>query len=254
MTWRISGRNWSPELLGSSLALWLDAADASTITLNGATVSQWNDKSGNNNHATQAIAVSQPTYSAAGINNKPSLNFDGTADVLPTALVLQHPMTLYAVAKSAVAAGSVRAIIGSGNLSYALGILTAAPAVNAFALWNPNRNGGAYINNAQSTNPVVLGSTTVSNDENTWNTYVNGSNAGQAIWDTGTPNAPNFIRIGYSGNGAEYWSGDISEVVTLNRTATTNERQRIEGYLAWKWGLEANLPADHPYKNTPPIV
>jgi hypothetical protein len=26
-----------------------------------------------------------------------------------------------------------------------------------------------------------------------------------------------------------------------------------EGYLAWKWGLQGNLPSYHPYKNNPPI-
>lgn len=54
------GRLWTPELL--STALWLDATDASTITLNGTTVSQWNDKSGNGRNATQSTAANQPTY------------------------------------------------------------------------------------------------------------------------------------------------------------------------------------------------
>ena len=29
-------------------------------------------------------------------------------------------------------------------------------------------------------------------------------------------------------------------------------RQQTEGYLAWKWGLQGNLPSNHPYKNNPP--
>ena len=28
--------------------------------------------------------------------------------------------------------------------------------------------------------------------------------------------------------------------------------EKAEGYLAWKWGLEGNLPSDHPYKNSAP--
>ena len=31
-----------------------------------------------------------------------------------------------------------------------------------------------------------------------------------------------------------------------------NDRQKIEGYLAHKWGLAASLPADHPYKDAAP--
>jgi len=32
-------------------------------------------------------------------------------------------------------------------------------------------------------------------------------------------------------------------------TLNTRQQQDIEGYLAWKWGLQSNLPAYHPYKN-----
>jgi hypothetical protein len=55
-------RLWTPAQL--TTALWLDAADASTITLNGATVSQWNDKSGNARNAVQATTAYQPLYVA----------------------------------------------------------------------------------------------------------------------------------------------------------------------------------------------
>lgn len=58
----------------SGLTLWLDASDASSITLNGSTVSQWSDKSGNAKHAVQASATQQPSYTA-GI-----VSFDGTDD------------------------------------------------------------------------------------------------------------------------------------------------------------------------------
>jgi hypothetical protein len=41
--------------------------------------------------------------------------------------------------------------------------------------------------------------------------------------------------------------GYIGEVV-LVREITLATRQKLEGYLAWKWGLAANLPPDHPYR------
>jgi hypothetical protein len=70
---------WTPADL-TGLALWLDADDSSTITLNGSTVSQWDDKSGNDRHATQATAVSQPAYNATGLNGKPALITDDVDD------------------------------------------------------------------------------------------------------------------------------------------------------------------------------
>jgi hypothetical protein len=49
-------------------------------------------------------------------------------------------------------------------------------------------------------------------------------------------------------------NGLIGEIIVTSSLAFTDNRQRLEGYLAWKWGLEANLPANHPYKLLPPTV
>jgi hypothetical protein len=40
----------------------------------------------------------------------------------------------------------------------------------------------------------------------------------------------------------------------LDYEATTDNRQKLEGYLAWKWGMVPNLPVDHPYKTSPPMA
>jgi hypothetical protein len=58
------GEPWTPADL-SDKALWLDAADAGTITLNGSTVSQWDDKSGNSRNFAQATGANQPAYPAS---------------------------------------------------------------------------------------------------------------------------------------------------------------------------------------------
>jgi hypothetical protein len=39
-----------------------------------------------------------------------------------------------------------------------------------------------------------------------------------------------------------------------NGSYTTSDREKLEGYLAWKWGLEANLPNGHPYENAAPLA
>jgi hypothetical protein len=67
---------WRPDELGASLALWLDAEDAASITLNGSTVSQWRDKSGNGRHVSQSTASAQPEFAATGLNSKPTLRFN----------------------------------------------------------------------------------------------------------------------------------------------------------------------------------
>jgi hypothetical protein len=62
------------------LVLYLDASDATTI--DASSVSEWKDKSGNNNHATQGTGGSQPSSGVSTLNNMNVIDFDGTADYL----------------------------------------------------------------------------------------------------------------------------------------------------------------------------
>ena len=59
----------------STLKLWLDASDSSTITHSSNAVSQWNDKSGNNNHATQATSSNKPSTNTSSQNGLNVLDF-----------------------------------------------------------------------------------------------------------------------------------------------------------------------------------
>ncbi len=79
-TTRTELRSGRDDIYSLRPALWLDAADPSTLTFNGSNVSAWRDKSGNGNHASQGTAIRQPIYRAAGINGLPALEgrHDGT--------------------------------------------------------------------------------------------------------------------------------------------------------------------------------
>jgi hypothetical protein len=54
----------------------------------------------------------------------------------------------------------------------------------------------------------------------------------------------------YNGTGS-FWDGSVGEVVVL-LSYNLEDRQKIEGYLAHKWGLAGSLPANHPYKSAAP--
>jgi autotransporter-associated beta strand protein len=59
-----------------------------------------------------------------------------------------------------------------------------------------------------------------------------------------------WVEMGiYAGVGYRQISGEF--VVT--NSSDTSERQLLEGYMAWKWGTQALLPSNHPYKNAPPV-
>lgn len=69
-----------------SLALWLDANDTASLTLDGSSaVSQWSDKSGGARHLTQASAAFRPAYVTNALNGKPVVRSDGVDDVLQSA-------------------------------------------------------------------------------------------------------------------------------------------------------------------------
>ena len=92
-------------------------------------------------------------------------------------------------------------------------------------------------------------------DGTTHTAYLNGSNA--ASVSTSTNFSIYLFGIGFQAYqivspSADYWVGYINEVIVYNTALTTTQRQQIEGYLAWKWGLQASLPSGHPYQNSAP--
>jgi len=49
-----------------------------------------------------------------------------------------------------------------------------------------------------------------------------------------------------------YYIGYEMEVIFYNSLLTLSQRQQVEGYLAWKWGLASSLPTTHPFKKFAP--
>jgi len=80
--------------------------------------------------------------------------------------------------------------------------------------------------------------------------FIDGS-AGPTASQPDNKSGSNTLRIGAYGNDATGFDGDIAEVV-IWRSVSTADREKIEGYLAHKWGLTANLPSSHPYKSSAP--
>lgn len=54
------------------------------------------------------------------------------------------------------------------------------------------------------------------------------------------------------GGTGQFFEGKMAELLFFNADLGTTDRQKVEGYLAWKWGLQANLPGGHPYAGAAP--
>ena len=83
-------------------AYWASDADW-TPPADGAAVSSWRDGSGNGRTAVQATGSKQPTFraSVATLNNRPGVEFDGSADTIsaPAFTAVPQPYTLVIVAR-----------------------------------------------------------------------------------------------------------------------------------------------------------
>ena len=104
---------------------------------------------------------------------------------------------------------------------------------------------------------------------NTLSYYIDGSLIGTDSYATGGANTSDtdlptthdtWTAIGQSNrsgaNDNPLSSGSrIGELICAAKGSgsySTSDREKVEGYLAHKWGLTANLPSGHPYKNSAP--
>jgi hypothetical protein len=86
-----------------------------------------------------------------------------------------------------------------------------------------------------------------------WGVWRNGSLEGTANGIA----APNTANTGFTLAGQNNPNRKSNITMTefiLLETTDNRRRQTVEGYLAHKWGLVANLPAAHPFKNRPPLI
>jgi hypothetical protein len=228
--------------------LWLDASDQASLSLSGTNVLTWSDKSGNTRTAT---GVNNPTYNSA------------TSGILFTPASSQYftlPDSTFPI----------------GNSSYSYFFIFNPAVTSIMQMITGGDGGGGQRFGIRSGNAGTgtLQTYWIGFDLETSNTYRTGvknfgatyytSGGTRSVWvnftqgasdtpgtrsQTSTKNAIGTL-IGLT---SEYYSGEMNEVIVCG-SLTTAQRQQMEGYLAWKWGLRGNLPIDHPYKAEAPQV
>ena len=237
----------------TGLQLWMDGSDSSSMTFSsGSNISQWRDKSGLGNHAT---ATGSPVLTGNSINAYPAIvtssgqYFTGPTSVTGTTL------TVFSVAKTT-------RTLPNGGLDQRLVSLANGANVDygradgVIALFNQGSSSSITTWRLGS----VAGSVIATNTPFQVVSKYDGTNG--FIWEDGTSGGSSASSgtfgitkygIGNQANPTtEYWIGSIGEVLIYNVALSDTDRQRIEGYLAWKWGLTSGLPADHPYKSAAP--
>ena len=261
-------QNWVPwryptsfvptQIQPGSCKLWLDAADSSATSMtfsSGNTLSLWKDKSGSNNNAT---AYNSPTLTQNAINGYQAIStfrspyFRGSISITGTTY------TLFTVAtRSTGSFGTDTRLVSFAVNNSSADYNTTAASIGLFAQ-PAAQTLGTYRTSWIASNAYTMDTPFVASVTYTGtNGYMwfNGSNASYTgASSSGTFGITVYAIANQPSLTSEFWNGYIGEVIVYNTSLSTPDRQQVEGYLAWKWGLQANLPPTHLYKTAAPII
>ena len=226
-------------------ALWLDGADTSSLVLSGSNITTWKDKSGYSNHFTPTSG----TPTSISDNGRTVVNFTSGA-------IMRSANQITFTTSSAFFIVSRLNLVNASNAGMLIVFTDIGGGDFSIRFYGPNgpsiilagtggsgnggdlANGTYYVNG--TFNPSFTGSTYL-------NTY--------SLIGTVAPLLGGTSYLAFSSSYYErYFIGNIAEFLYYPGGVTTFQRQQVESYLAYKWGIQSTLPADHAYKTAPPSV
>jgi hypothetical protein len=216
----------------ANCALWLDGADSSTITIVSSAVTSWNDKSGNGRNATPGTGNT--------IDGNGGLNFNGLGTFYNTS---------YTGSPTAETVFIVGTWTGTADRNY--GLLGSTDGLNG-RRYNINRTGGVAVIRWEKSTTGYAPTTGPTTSVRFMTSAVFTGSAGTTGLNGGAQSASAAFSFSgtsttYIGLGGAHFQGTINEIVIYSVVLTASQRRQVEGYLAWKWGLQNNLPTTHAY-------
>jgi hypothetical protein len=249
----LSNSVFSPTMF-DNLQFWLDASQLTGFT-NGQALTTWVDKSTN---AYSGTATGGPTYQTNVINSLPIVRFNGSSQYVNFGNVLNmgvSSLNMFAVYKQNTS-GSPTAVFGKTSYRGNAGRWVLTRDSSTLFLFEGS-SGGATAGYSDSSTSFQINSGGW--DRTTITIFQNGTSAGTApLVNSANLSNSDPLVVGAYPNGSGgfppqyYMNGDIAELLVYNRALSTPDRQTVEGYLAWKWGLQSNLPGTHPYYDNNP--
>jgi hypothetical protein len=245
----VSSDMWNPTRI-TGCTLWLDPSLQSTLTISGSTITQWRDRVAN----IVFTPGGSPTYTLGAQNKLNVVTFNGSSQYFSSSFTINSAThTLIAVHKPNAGSSSRRifAFQNSGLPYIVFPYTTSKGYITSYDGSSIDYINSPLSDNSVSTNYNLIMATIQSGQQVI---YLNGTSQAstfQALTSSTTPAL--YLGVYYNaGSPLELYGGDIGEVIIYNSFLTTAQRQNVEGYLAWKWGLVSSLPANHPFKQWPP--
>lgn len=248
-----------------SLTMWLDAADTTTVVLSGTSVSNWNDKSPISDIFS---GTNRPIYSYTAGPYTPGVYFSGSNSLRGTvnAAIASGVGSCFMVATLCSAAQVLMGgyVTGAATAGNSFGFVNTGLSIISPFQGSDRANEYVFTAASQPALTVLFAQISAS--------VAGGIGAGSVNFATPTNQAYTVGGISYSWNpslpssspwvlghtGASSPAGlqnfYLHEFLCFSEYFGATQRQMVEGYIAWKWGIQNQLPAGHPYKNARPQV
>ncbi|MCX6873991.1 MAG: hypothetical protein NTW21_09310 [Verrucomicrobia bacterium] len=246
----------TPPPVIAGMRVWLTADNVDPydgaqvrVATGGTFIKQWNDLSGNANHATQTTEADQPRYIASGVGGKPVLRFAASSNDAGPKLKLGDLSAQFTKVPASDSAGSmfaVSTINGDGRYNLfdnrdndsrwvADSWSESQPGVfrggrtgfdsNKYSLWPQSGSHIFAMESSSSAYTFVIDGTQIGT---TGGNYHSGAGQNWTIGDR-------------PGNGQQL-KGDIAELILFDRVLTTDEANMMGAYLTAKYGLTNAYP------------
>jgi hypothetical protein len=248
LIWQEGQQVWTPEQI--TTIFWYDAADSSTITAGGNEVTQVLDKSTNNRTLTRQAGTLGPNTGTRTLNGLNVLEWTGNN-------CLDNDSFTYNQAAAALYIAMVLQVDTLINLqTFLLAGTNSATAGQRMSVRVRTDNTFEVLGGSGGASNLVMGGGPVTRSQ-PYITLIK-FNSASSVWrvngtqtNTGNIGTNSFVNIqlGHNETETQDLTGFIAEVVAF---ADGAQEEKIEGYLAWKWGQQENLPIGHPYKSNPP--
>jgi hypothetical protein len=218
----------------SGLDLWFDAADSATVTEAGGAgtgVSTWANKSElTGRNMTQTTPNNRPLYTAAYLNGRQAVVFDGTDDLLNcTSATLTHPFDLFAVMRhnsSYVSTKRFSVGVASQSISGARSSDTFLLMLNGTPFGSAGGNPAVHPETFSVIEFAIDGAASVGRCNGQAFTTISGT--------VGTVN-PGGLTLG--GGVGLFSDIAVAECLVYSRILASGEQTKVTQYLRRKWGV-----------------
>lgn len=236
---------WTELALPGLVAFWDPQAG---LAQTAGSVTSWTDlKSGI--VASQATGANQFGYSATGLNGFPCVTGNGTSQFMSfssgllaaaSCIDLACACSLTATSTSDILSGATSTLEWRYETGFQVNLTqTFIGSIGTSPV--SVTSGIAHIQSAA----FVRNSSTVFGLNGT-QSVVTSSSAAVSGWE---------VNIGRNAqSGSQYFKGSLGSIVIASAKLSAPDRDKRDGRLAWRYGLQNNLPASHPYRSTTPTM